>query len=489
MAVKYYANEELDKGINTELSSARVVWSAGRNVRFRPGYVSKMLGRSFIQQTPSGFPIRAMFTFIGTDGAERTIVCCDEIIYAYDEDFSSYTTITPSPAPTGSANDIWQFDLVGGLPILTNGKDPLWKWASYGSPLSILSGAPTWAKRLSSCMHRAVLSNISEGGFAYTGRVRWSEMGNPESWTIDMTRKSGYFDLMRADKGISAHQNVKGQVADGNKVYFFTERGLWVSDFSQSTKPFIVSGRESELAGPRAFCKREGVIYWIGKQDFFSAGDGSPKAIGLPVRKHFLANFNPDAALSSFAFHNRTSREIWFCVPTGDNTAPDTAYIFDYELEVWSIADVDFLCHSESDYTGLPYDIVGNQNGEILRLDNGNNRYFGGVSYPINGYIETGDMHFGSPDFVKRVSDIMAEPGLQDSVSELMLQVGVRNRLSDDIRWSDPVPFTMGVSDHADFNHFRKDGKYVRVRFFSEQLDSPWDLSGYSVKYELGGTR
>jgi hypothetical protein len=78
---------------------------------------------------------------------------------------------------------------------------------------------------------------------------------------------------------------------------------------------------------------------------------------------------------------------------------------------------------------------------------------------------------------------------VQDTVSEMMVQVGVRNRLSDDIRWSDPVPFTIGVSEKCDMNGFRKEGKYVRIRFYSDLVTSPWALSGYTIKYEGGGTR
>lgn len=501
MAVKYFANTELDKGIITNESPIKVPWSTGRNVRFRSGFVEKIPGRSYIQQIPTALPIRAMFTFLGTDGVERTIVCCDSIVYAYNADFSSYTTITPSPAPSGSLTDEWTFALVAGLPILTNGKDAIWKWASYAGALTALTGAPTptGSTRISSCMHRLVVSGINEqigvddwsdpAYYDYTGRIRWSEAGNPENWTVDMTNKSGYFDLMQYMDGESAHQQIKAQLSDQNKMYFFTERGLWFTDFSQPTKGFFIAGKEAELIGARAVCRREGMIYWIGKQDFYSAAGGSAKPIGLPIRNHFLTNLNQAAASKSFAFHNRTNREIWFCVPTGVNNTPDTAYILNYELELWTIADVDFFCHSETDIPTLPYDIVGNQNGEILKLDDGNNGYYGGASLPINGVIETGDMHFGAPDFVKRVSDVIAEPALQDLVNELMIQIGVRYRLSDDIRWSDPVPFTLGVSDFCDFNNFRKDGKYVRIRFFSDQLNTPWSLSGYSVKYELGGTR
>jgi hypothetical protein len=71
----------------------------------------------------------------------------------------------------------------------------------------------------------------------------------------------------------------------------------------------------------------------------------------------------------------------------------------------------------------------------------------------------------------------------------MMIRVGVRNRLGEDIKWSDPVPFTIGVSEKCDFDDFRKEGKWVRIRFYSNIKDAPWSLAGFTIKYEIGGTR
>ena len=129
---------------------------------------------------------------------------------------------------------------------------------------------------------------------------------------------------------------------------------------------------------------------------------------------------------------------------------------------------------------------MASQDGQILRLDSGFNTAAG---LAINGMIESGDMALGLPINNKVVAEVIPHLEVQDTVSELMIQVGVRNRVSDDLRWSDHVPFTIGVSDRCDFNGFRKEGKFVRVRFYSDLADSPWAMSGYTINYEIGGTR
>jgi len=486
MPVKTFTFYEVDKGIATQFPSTKVAWATGNNVRITPGYASKTLGRSLVASLPSTPEIRAMFSFIGTDGAIRTIVCCDAKVFAYDSTFSSYVDITPSPAPTGGAADIWQFELVAGLPILSNGKDAIWKWSAYAGVLTALSGAPTYAKRISSCMNRLVASNLLEGGYTYPGRVRWPETGNPENWTIDTTNKAGRHDIIHYHTGVAAHANIKASIARGHEMFFFTERGLWKADFAAAMRNFIIVNPITEILSSRALYKKEETIYFIGKNDLFWTGGGDPTAFGLPVRDELFNNLNAGAIATAFVFAPYLTAEVWFCVATGTNTAPDKAFIYNTETKSFSIHDVDFSCHAEALHTSIPYDVVGNASGQILRLDDGFNTAAG---LAIDGRVESGDMTFGAPDRMKCISDVIPELAVQDTVSELMIQIGVRNRLSDDIRWSDPVPFTIGVSEKADFNGFRKEGKYVRVRFYSDLLTSPWSLSGYTIKYELRGTR
>ena len=489
MSIKYFPIKDVDKGINTQLPGSMVTWATGRNVRFTPGYVAKTLGKTLLATVAGSFPVRATFTFVGTDGAVRTIVCCDSAVYAYNASMASPSTITPTPAPTGGATDIWQFALVAGLPILSNGKDAIWKWPVYGSALTALSGAPTWAKRISSCMHRLVVSNILEGGYTYPGRVRWTERGNPENWTIDTTGKAGRFDIVDYNNSVEALANIKAQIARGSKMFFFTERGLWWSDFAQATKQFIEADPEVEILSSKALCSLGGSIYWLGKKDAYRTMEGQAVPIGLPIRDDLFDNLAASYHATAFAFSMQSTGEVWFCVATGANTVPDTAYIYNEELKNWTIADIGFSCAGEKGSTGIPVEIVGTSAGYILQMDSGNNGYASAAATAIDGRIETGDLNFDLPDNMKRISEVVPDLAVQTLVTELMVQVGVRNRLADDIKWSDPVAFTIGVSERCDFNGFRKEGKWVRVRFYSDQKDAPWKLAGFTINYEVGGTR
>ena len=487
--IKDQTFRDLDVGLAPQLPSSKIVWATGRNVRFTPGYVSKSLGKTYLATTDGALPVRDAFTFIGTDGVVRTIVCCDAQVFAFNSDFSASSDITPAITPTGGASDLWQFALVSGLPILTNGKNAIWKWAAYNTILTPLAGAPTFAKRISSVLHRLVVSNISEGGFVYPGRTRWCEPGNPENWTIGTDGKAGYHDILNYNTIASALVNIVAQVTHGERIFYFTERGVWSSDFSQATKQFRLIDQEAEIMGPRAACRLKGHVYFIGKKDIHRTSGQLTEDIGLPIRDELFKSVNPDALAAAFAFPVLSTGEVWFCVPTGSSTVPDTAFVYNEELKNWTILDVNFTCHADSDTTAIPAEIVGNANGDLLQLDLGDNDFSASAYQAVDGQIESGDMSFDLPNNMKKVAEVIPDLKAQDTVCELLVQVGVRNRLADDIKWSDPGTFTIGSSEKVDFSGFRKEGKWIRIRFYSNQKDTPWSLSGYTIKYEIGGTR
>jgi hypothetical protein len=241
--------------------------------------------------------------------------------------------------------------------------------------------------------------------------------------------------------------------------------------------------------GPRAACRLKGHVYFIGKGDIHRTSGQLTEDIGLPIRDELFTNVNTAALSAAFAFPMLSTGEVWFCIPTGLNTVPDTAFVYNEELKNWTILDVNFSCHADKGLSTIPVEIVGNAGGDLLRMDYGNNDYSSSVYSAIDGRVESGDMHFGEPNRMKHVAEVIPDLNVQDEIKELLIQVGVRNRLADDIKWSDPVAFTIGSSAKCDFDGYRKEGKYIRIRFYSDQKDTPWSLSGYTIKYELGGTR
>lgn len=498
-------------GIVTNLPSTEVSWSIGRNVRFRLGAVYKTFGKTVLATNDSPDPIRATFTFRGWDGVLRTVVCGDTKIYSYSIDFTVVDDITPTSSPTSGADDVWQFAVVAGALIISNGVDPLWIWGTYSAAVQLLSGAPTRAKALTTSMGRLMVGNLMDGGYEFIGRVRWSEPGIPTNFTLDFNQKSGKKDLVNANTGISAQEAIMAFGQSGLRKIIYTDRNIWTGDPNESIFDYTwripPSGEGVMLVAPKCHVTLRGIDYFMGTDDFYQITEEGVQSIGLPIRNVVFPNLNKSRINRAFAFYKPSTKEIYWCYPTGVNQYPDTAAILNLELKNWSFEDVDYTCHTYAwkqtafswdtiPYTSwnemtesrwddlsktgmIPYEIAGNASGEILKLDDGYNNK--GVA--IKGYLETGDIY--RPDAKLSILQVVPFLKPQDQRNAFFIQVGARDSLHHDILWSKPKPVSIGIDSEIDC--FQKGG-YVRFRFYTDQKDSPWILEGYKFfKNEIGG--
>lgn len=508
-------------GIVTNAPSANVAWSAGNNVRFGNGYTKKTPGKSLLTTIPSGSPIKGMFTFKGYDGVVRTIVCCDTNVLVYTSDFTTYIDITPTtPLSPTTQNDSWQFTLCGGMPVISNGVDRVMKWTNYSSVLETITSAPAMVKCLATVNNRVVYGWTLENSYEFTGRLRWTDIANPDIAIISKEVKGGRADLMRPSGGIGSHERIKAISSSRRIARVYTERNIWL--LSPAKPPYVyqadIIAEDVSVLSTRSVVSVRGVDYCIGTDDIYMVADGV-KSIGIPIRNSIQANLNKSAVGTAFAFYKPDTQEVFFCVATGNASTPNTAYIYNLELNNFAVCDVNYLSHTyswvenvttwdnspfgawdniedsntwdQTDTGIIPYSIVGNSEGEILKLDEGVDDYYAGQSLGVYSYIETGDMVLSSEfksadDVIKTVSRVFPSVKPQTTQTPLMVEVGVRDSLSDDIKWSNPMPYTIGVSRKVDF---RNSGKVVRLRFSTEQKEDQWVLDGYTMDYCYRGLR
>jgi hypothetical protein len=492
-------------GIVTNAPTRQVKWSIGRNVRFLPGAVAKNLGKSLLVTVSGSLPIRAMFTFKGHDGIFRTIVCCDTKIYSYTNDFGTVQDITPSPAPSSGATDVWTFTIIGRMPIISNGLlNQRWMWPGFSSALTDLTNAPPIIKAMIGDQGRLLAGNIRDDvSYDYPGRLRWSEDYLPTSWPIDQTQKGDREDLLTPHGGLDAQEKIQNFGYLEDRIGIWTERNIWYSDPIDSPLQHTIKIWHPDvgLISPRLIVTVLGHNYFMDWKDIYDLGPEGLVPLGFDLRNFIFPNLNKSALASNFAFYKPWTREVFFCVATGSNATPDTAIVFNTELKNLSICDVDYLCNNYSwlqnaitwdtipfgtwdtitdsswdqmDSTGIiPYSVVGNASGQILKMDS----TFNNNGVAIEAYIETGD--FGEAD--SRLSMYRFVPHFKPVATKqpVMIQVGHRESLHEEIRWSLPYPVTIGVDLAA---YFKETGRYCRFRIFTDQQDSPWILEGYQAE-------
>lgn len=510
--------DKVDSGIITNMPTTKVTWAIGRNVRFKPNAVYKTPGKTLLATVTSVPPIRAMFTFLGYDDVYRTIVCCDTKIYSYTNNFGTIQDITPTAPPTSGVLDIWEFGLIGRMPILSNGKDRVWKWNDFNQTLSILANSPVVCRHIYIFNNRVIIANYQEGAYDYPSGIGWSAILKPENWTRDLKVLSGRRKLINPRTGLEADEKILRVSHIGEKLTIYTPSNVWYGVPAEHPRiyDFQIGVERIGLLSSRCMVNVYGTHYFMSDTDFYELGGSGLKAIGFNIRNQVFANLNNNALNANFAHYLPSTREVVFNVCTGTNTIPDTSYIYQLETQSWTICDCNYTCHApyfdttnttwdsnpyttwdsaddsrwdEQGTTGIiNYEAVGNTNGQILKFDSGYND--NGVA--INGYIESGDFtgsklsKYGNDSTDVVIGEIWPMLKPQINHNSILVQLGTRGNTSQSIKWSNPQQYSIGTSKKVDF---RGRNKYNRIRFYTDTLDTPWILEGYGMEFSLGGTR
>ena len=516
-----FTAEKIDGGLITNIPSTQVVWSAGRNIAFRVGAAYKIFGKTLLITIPDSLPIRAIFVFRGYDNVWRNIVCCDTKIYSYTNDFTVMQDITPASPPSSTSLDTWTFNVIGGMPILSNGVNTPWKWSDFGSVLTPVSGIPALCKAVHVHNNRVVVGDIQEGAYAFPARIRWSDILDPSDWARDLKLSSGKKDCVNPNTSTEGIDRVQTITNLGSQLVVFSKKNIWFGETAAFPNIYNFTSLDQNigLIARKGYVKTPNGCYFIGHDNFYKLGTGSDdflrqgkgaEPIGFPILNSCFPNLNKATIETAYAYYKPSTREVVFCVPTGTNTAPDTAFVYSEDVKAWSIQDIDYNAHSFSfdssnmqwdtlpygswdsitdsswDAMGrtgvLPYEVVGNSIGQIFKHDSGYNN--NGIA--IDAFLETGDFVFDNQYQNKIIYEVWPVFKPQASINAVMIQVGTRESLHHDINWSLPSPFTIGVSKKV---NVREQGKYIRIRFYSNVTDSPWILEGFGVKFDLGGSR
>ena len=138
-------------------------------------------------------------------------------------------------------------------------------------------------------------------------------------------------------------------------------------------------------------------------------------------------------------------------------------------------------------FGSIPQDICGDSASHVMLMDYGfNDIDVSLLPTAIYGYIETGDIDLGYRPFEKVVEELFPDFVAQTQTNNVLIQVGTRANLSRPLVWSLPYPFRMGTSDRVDLRSYKNRGNYVRIRFYTNELDSPWSLAAYTTKIKVG---
>lgn len=516
-----------DIGVVKDLPAYRVplnAWTDANNVRFFDKSVHKALGQSSIL-TPSVAP----YFLMATPAAGQNLWIYAGLAKAYGFVGSLEADVTRASGDyTGGAYDLWNGVMFHGIPVLNNGVDLPQEWNPPGTG-QLLVDLTNWdaawkAKVMRKFKDFLVALDVTKSGTRDRRMVKWSHTADPNllptSWDeTDPTKDAGEQSLSGGTDALVDSR----ELGDLNVVY--TETQTWRMALSASgtifsfRRSFDTSGLLSldcaaEFKKLHFAVTQDDIVVHDGFQAMQSVADKS-------LRRWFFSNLDSTVFfLTRVVPHNR-DREMWVLFSLGGGGLLNTALVWNWYLNTWTIRDLpNVRAAASSLYSPVfvrdlwddgeayqwdqeseilwgeslrrmfaetilmsPVDLTG-----ILMRDPSVYQFSGAdyTSYVERIGIAAAGFREGQviidPEVVKHVQAIW--PRITAALgTQITVKIGTQDSPSDAVSWAAPGTFTVGTDEKVDLY---QSGKLIAVRF-EETGSVNWELHGYDIELASHG--
>lgn len=508
------ANVGLVKDVNSELLPTQpFAWTEAQNIRFKDGSASKIGGSEIIISTPVA---PYFLTRVPTpDGSLYIIGGANKCYSLYGNGWYNITRqVSGADYDYNASYDSnWQSCVLNTFPILNNGNDApqQWKPLNPSEPLIPLTGWPTntTTKIIRSFKAYLIAGNIiGSAGETYPSRLMWSGAalpgGLPTSWdATDLTQDAGYFDLA----------DTPGPIIDmkvlGDNLIVYKDKATYILQYIGGNNIFAIKTQFFNTGVIAANCVAEvkGGHLVLTADDIISTDGNSYKSIiDGRLRTYLFTTINPNATNKCFVVPNYKYNEVWFCIPTGTNTTPNIAYIFNYETSVWTtrtLPSTPYICSDVLDlatsssfdsYSSTTFDsasfaynnsvynrasqslmMVDTTNSRLVLLDSNLNTELGTNMYTV---LERKNITLDDDENIKTIKRIWPKMTLiSGTTSSVNFYIGSQMKRNESITWNGPYAFDITSGDKIDC--------FVTGRWLSIKIESNTDIRWSIENFEL----
>lgn len=270
------------------------------------------------------------------------------------------STSTPTPAR------IWFFaaQRFGSVILMTAGNQTgLYEWDGVTTAAPVLTtNAPTTINYCFISDNIVVtFGNVNEN------RIKTSDQGDRTNWTSSSTNQVYVDDIEGAGRFIS-HANANGVnlIFTPSQCYTFRYIGL------PNVWEILPKDLEVGIIGPMARVVVNGIVFWMGQQNFYMWRGGAVEIIPAntqafsTVLNYVFQNMNRAQASKFYANHNEKFNEVEFHYCSGQSDEPDrVARVNLYDFS-W--------CPDEIDRTAAEYPVASQD--YPLMIDSSSTLYF-----------------------------------------------------------------------------------------------------------------
>lgn len=318
-------------------------WTNARNVRFIDGKAVRFHGDTAIMEPPSGAP--AHLNNIQTSGGSywiyATAIGAGSKIYVYNS--GTHSDVSQVGDYTVNNIEDWNSTIFQGIPIFNHGQGDPQYWADI-NPATDFADLPAWPTNLladvvTSYKNYLVALNTSGGGDDRPHRVLVSDSAEPgllpTSWDhTDPAVDALEFDLSDVNSGeILWAAPLRDVLAIYKAESTWIMRhigGQLIMSFDNMLQTSGILARRCATPISLPLQKVQVQFLHTGQDIGIFNGQDFESVIDKKVRKHILANIDPQFYTTSFTVDNPAQDEAWFCYPENGMELPNMALVWNY---------------------------------------------------------------------------------------------------------------------------------------------------------------
>lgn len=297
---------------------------------------------NFGSQWESGSRIDALRWHTDTSGNDYLLAAVNGKV----KHINSSTGALTAEISTGFvAGDPIDFEPFKGNLYAASAGTAVQKWTNSGSMSAasgwpLVNGSETYDKPsvVEQYANRLAFANFN-GATKYPTHLVLSDSLAPETFTIGVSDTNAVAVQVGPGDGqpIVALKNVPLPNTNSSVLAIFKSRSIWALE--GDTPSLFTLYQVNPTIGAlnnRCVVQVGADIIFMDTNNIYSlttastSGSIQPNTIGSDLVKTTLASLNQSASSKCWGIHLPARREVWFYIPTGSNTEPDTALIYYY---------------------------------------------------------------------------------------------------------------------------------------------------------------
>lgn len=344
------------------------------------------------------------------------------------------------------------------------------------NPATLITQAPSTAQFIlvTPDSRHLVAYGAHDGTAANPLNIRWCTREDYTDWTPTAINSAG-------TKLLDSGSSIVTAVRTHREIVIFTDVGLHSQQFVGGNEvfSFFHLGTHGGIRGPLAAIEHQGVVFWMGDEDFWIY-DGRVQPIPCDVRKFVFDNIDTLQSSKVVAGVNRNFNEIWWFYQDNDSTTDEVNryVVYNFVEKTWFIGELDRTSWIDrSELTTVP--LAVGTSGYLYEHEVG----IQANGQPLNWFLETGDFDFGEGDDFFFINGYI--PDFQTLSETVDFTIKTRRYPNSGQISKGPLLLT-ATTEHV---KLRARGRAAALRWESSDLNSDFRLGTVRLRVRPDGRR